>query len=68
LVAARIADAERRIAELSAFAAHLASVHEGLGDPAPASPCGRGCGCVPADPPGPVLVALDQLRPAGARR
>jgi DNA-binding transcriptional MerR regulator len=31
LVAARIAEAERRIAELSAFAAHLATVHEELG-------------------------------------
>ena len=65
LVAERIAEAERRIAELTAFAARLAAVHEELGGPAPASACGPGCGCVPAEPPGPVLVSL--ARPGGAR-
>jgi DNA-binding transcriptional MerR regulator len=58
LVAARIAEAELRIAELSAFAAHLAAVHEELGGPAPVAVCGPGCGCVAAQPPGPVSVEL----------
>ena len=64
LVAARIAEAERRIAELTAFAAHLATVHEKLDGPAPVDVCGPGCGCVAAEPsehqgpPGPVLIEL----------
>ncbi|QKV80682.1 MerR family transcriptional regulator [Amycolatopsis sp. Hca4] len=58
LVAERIAEAERRIAELTAFAAHLATVHEELAGPAPETSCGPGCGCVPAEPPGPVLMEL----------
>jgi DNA-binding transcriptional MerR regulator len=66
LVATRIAEAERRIAELTAFAAHLASVHEELGGPASMAACGPGCGCVPADPPGPVPVELVRPRPADA--
>jgi DNA-binding transcriptional MerR regulator len=66
LVAARIAEAELRIAELSAFAANLATVHEELGGPAPATACGPGCGCVPADPPGLVTVELARPRTAGA--
>lgn len=64
LVAVRIAEAERRIAELSAFAVHLAAVHEELGGQAPAA-CGPGCGCVPAAPPTPVLMELTRPRPAG---
>jgi DNA-binding transcriptional MerR regulator len=60
LVAERIADAERRIAELSAFAAHLATVHEELTGPAPTAACGPGCGCVRTD--GPVLVKLGPPR------
>ncbi len=66
LVAARIAEAEQRIAELTVFAAHLATVHEDLGGPAPVAACGPGCGCVPTDPPGPVLVELGWPRPADA--
>lgn len=62
LVAARIDEAHRRIAELSAFAARLAAVHDELSGPAPAGACGPGCGCVPA---GPVLVEL--ARPGVAR-
>ena len=58
LVAARIAEAEQRIAELSAFAANLAAVHEELGGPAPATACAPGCGCVPDEPPGPMVVQL----------
>jgi DNA-binding transcriptional MerR regulator len=65
LVAERIAEAERRIAELSAFVDRLAAVHEELGGPAPVAACGPGCGCVPAEPPGPVLVSLS--RPGGPR-
>jgi excisionase family DNA binding protein len=53
LVAARIVEAERRIAELSAFAAHLTAVHEELGGSAPVTACAPGCGCVPAQPRGP---------------
>jgi DNA-binding transcriptional MerR regulator len=64
LIAERIAEAERRIAELSAFTAHLAAVHEELDGPAPAAACGPGCGCVSAEPPGPVLVELARPRPA----
>jgi DNA-binding transcriptional MerR regulator len=70
LVAARIAEAQRRIAELSAFADRLAAVHEELGGPAPTQACGPGCGCVPAEPsaargaPGAVLVELTDPRPA----
>ena len=62
LVAARIAEAERRIAEPAAFAARLSAVLEELGGPAPVDGCGRGCGCVAAQPtetpvpPGPALV------------
>ena len=70
LVAVRIAETEQRIAELSAFAAHLAAVHEDLGGPAPVAECGPGCGCVaaePSRPPGPVSVEL--IRPvSGAVR
>lgn len=62
LVAARIAEAEQRIAELTAFATHLAAVHEDLGGPAPMAACGPGCGCVPAEAPGPVLVELTRPR------
>jgi DNA-binding transcriptional MerR regulator len=58
LVAARFAEAQRRVAELAAFAAHLAAVHEELGGPAPVPACEPGCGCVPAVPPGPVPVEL----------
>jgi DNA-binding transcriptional MerR regulator len=63
LVAARIAEAQRRIAELSAFVARLGDVHEELGGPVPLRACGPGCGCVP----GPVLVDLAEPRRATGR-
>jgi hypothetical protein len=66
VVATRIAEAEQRIAELSAFAAHLAAVHEDLGGPAPMEACGPGCGCVPADAPGPMRLELTRPRQAEA--
>lgn len=51
LVAARIADADQRQAELRAFTAHLAAVHAQLSQPGPAGPCGPDCGCTDVDPP-----------------
>ena len=60
LVAARIAEAQQRIAELTAFADRLAAVHDDLAGPAPSAACGPGCGCMPADPPGPVLIELSR--------
>ncbi|MEY9963467.1 DNA-binding transcriptional MerR regulator [Streptacidiphilus sp. MAP12-16] len=65
LVADRIADTHRRIAELSAFSAHLAAVHTGLSGPAPAGACGPDCGCTTttASAPGPVPVTLSPSRP-----
>jgi DNA-binding transcriptional MerR regulator len=62
LVESRIADTDRRIAELSAFNAHLAGVHLDLTGPAPAGACGPDCGCVTAPPTGPVLVTLGRTR------
>ncbi len=50
LVADRIDDGERRIAELSAFVETLAGVRDELAGPAPDGPCGPGCGCVRATP------------------
>lgn len=64
LVADGIGDAERRIAELSAFSARLARVHADLLTPAPEGACGPGCGCMPAAP-GPVLVELSGLADHG---
>lgn len=64
MVATRIAEAQHRIAELSAFATRLTAVHEELDDPAPVPTCGPGCGCVPADPPGPVPIELAAPRVA----
>ncbi|WP_406051375.1 MerR family transcriptional regulator [Kribbella sp. NBC_00889] len=62
LVEARIADTDRRIAELTAFNAHLAEVHVDLSGPAPAGACGPDCGCVTAAPPGPVQVEIARSR------
>lgn len=65
LVATRIGEAERRIAELSTFVTALTGVHDDLSGPAPDGPCGPGCGCVSTAPtststststPGPVLL------------
>ncbi|MEV7443030.1 MerR family transcriptional regulator [Streptomyces sp. NPDC091204] len=70
LVADRIADAERRSAELAAFSARLADVHRQLSGPAPSGGCGSDCGCTTTaedQPParGPVMVELS-TRPRGA--
>ncbi|MGX1885347.1 heavy metal-responsive transcriptional regulator [Streptomyces sp. NPDC055287] len=65
LVAGRIAATEGRIAELSAFSAHLATVHADLSCPAPEGGCGPDCGwtTTPAAA-GPVPVELSRTRPA----
>ncbi|GLV95111.1 MULTISPECIES: MerR family transcriptional regulator [Streptomyces] len=65
LVADRIADADRRAAELAAFSARLADVHRQLSGPAPAGGCGPDCGCTATEDqvPGPVLVELSPTRP-----
>ncbi|WP_328647161.1 MerR family transcriptional regulator [Amycolatopsis sp. NBC_00348] len=62
LVADRIADADRRRAELAAFSARLTGVHERLSQPAPAGACGPDCGCVTANAPGPVPLTLSPAR------
>lgn len=62
LVEARITDTDRRIAELSAFNAHLTEVHLDLSHPVPGGACGPDCGCVTAAPSGPVPVALNRSR------
>ncbi|WP_407836163.1 heavy metal-responsive transcriptional regulator [Streptomyces sp. DSM 116496] len=64
LVAGRIEETEGRIAELSAFSAHLAAVHADLSGPAPAGGCGPDCGCTTtAAAVGPVPVTLSRTRP-----
>ncbi|MFJ4099851.1 MerR family transcriptional regulator [Amycolatopsis japonica] len=63
LVAGRIADADRRRAELAAFSARLAGVHERLSEPAPAGACGPDCGCTTTAASGPVPVTLSPTRP-----
>lgn len=66
LVAARIADADQRAAELAAFSARLAAFHAELGKPAPAGGCGSACGCLAEAGPsnaGPVPLALSPVRP-----
>jgi DNA-binding transcriptional MerR regulator len=67
LVADRIADADRRLAELSAFSARLAGVYEQLSGPAPEGACGPDCGCVSTSHPGPVSVELTLTRPEPPR-
>ncbi|WP_405192800.1 heavy metal-responsive transcriptional regulator [Streptomyces anulatus] len=66
LVADRIQDTDGRIAELRAFAAHLAGVHADLSGPAPADACGPDCGCTTTSSvaAGPVPVTLSPTRPA----
>ncbi|MGW5276935.1 MerR family transcriptional regulator [Streptomyces sp. NPDC004044] len=67
LVADRIADADRRLAELSAFSARLAEAHGRLSGPVPKGACGPDCGCTTdADGPGPVAVTLSPTRSAAA--
>lgn len=71
LVAARIADADRRAAELAAFSARLAAFHTELAEPAPAGGCGPDCGCLTSTPAqsstpaksGPVPLTLTPGRP-----
>jgi DNA-binding transcriptional MerR regulator len=65
LVADRIADADRRQAELAAFSARLTEVHGQLSGPVPEGACGPGCGCTPGTTgAGPVSVTLSPTRPA----
>ncbi|MGW0394791.1 MerR family transcriptional regulator [Streptomyces sp. NPDC003042] len=72
LVTDRIADADRHSAELAAFSARLADVHQQLSGPAPAGGCGPDCGCTTtknqaqASAPGPVLIELAPIRPQDA--
>ncbi|MFF2641075.1 heavy metal-responsive transcriptional regulator [Streptomyces niveus] len=67
LVAGRIAESEGRIAELSAFCAHLAAVQADLSGRAPEGGCGPGCGCTTAPAAsGPVPVPLSPTRTARA--
>ncbi|QYN19655.1 MerR family transcriptional regulator [Amycolatopsis sp. DSM 110486] len=61
LLAERIADADRRQAELAAFSARLTEVHQQLSTPAPAGGCGPDCGCTATTTgPGPVPVPLSR--------
>ncbi|MGW4895821.1 heavy metal-responsive transcriptional regulator [Kitasatospora sp. NPDC004240] len=62
LLADRIGDTEQRIAELRAFAAHLAAVHGELSAPAPEGACGPDCGCTTNGARGPVPVTLSPSR------
>ncbi len=64
LVRARMDEAQARIAELTAFTAHLGEVHQELSGPAPAGACGPGCGCVSTADPAAVKtpVALELTR------
>ncbi len=65
-IAARIADADQRAAELSAFSARLAAFHAELGQAAPAGGCGPDCGCLTTAssvPAGPVSLTLSPVRP-----
>jgi DNA-binding transcriptional MerR regulator len=58
LVRARMDEAHRRTAELTAFTAHLEGVHQELSGPAPAGACGPGCGCVTAAGPAAVTAPV----------
>ncbi|WP_328688118.1 heavy metal-responsive transcriptional regulator [Streptomyces phaeochromogenes] len=61
LIAARITEADGRIAELRAFSGRLAGVHADLSGPAPEGACGPDCGCTTSAgtaAAGPVLVEL----------
>lgn len=65
LVAERLRETERRVADLTAFAGHLAKVKEELAGPAPSGACGPGCGCTPATA-GPVDIELFRALPTTA--
>ena len=58
LVESRIAETDRRIAELTAFNVHLAGVHVDLSCPVPAGGCGPECGCTTTAPAGPVPITI----------
>jgi len=63
MITDRITDADRRIAELSAFSAHLTRVRTDLSQPPPAGACGPDCGCLSTAPAAPVAVAFTRTRP-----
>ena len=58
LVTAKIADAQRRIAELGAFAGQLQAAAAQLSEAPIDEACGTGCACI-ADPPPPIACALE---------
>jgi DNA-binding transcriptional MerR regulator len=69
LLAAQIAEADSRVAELAAFSARLTGVLADLSAPARAGACGPDCGCTTsvesaAIAPGPVPVTLSRTRHA----
>lgn len=71
LIDQQIADTDRRLAELSAFASRLRTVRSGLAGPAPAGGCGPDCGCTITDttpiasaPAGVADLGLIDLRAA----
>lgn len=66
MITERITDADRRIAELSAFSAHLARVRTDLSQLPPAGACGPECGCLTTAPTAPVAVSLTRTRPEPA--
>lgn len=61
LVDQRIEEADRRLAEVSAFRGRLAQTHHELKEPAPAGACGPDCGCLTSTgpAPGPVPVTIE---------
>ncbi|MGF7233606.1 MAG: MerR family transcriptional regulator [Frankia sp.] len=67
LVATRMADADQRAAELSAFSARLATFHTELEATTAEGECGPDCGCLVTTGPSkavPVPLALSSDRPA----
>ncbi|MHA4848120.1 MerR family transcriptional regulator [Rhodococcus sp. MSC1_016] len=66
MITERITDADGRIAELSAFSAHLARVRTDLSQPPPTGACGPECGCLTTAPTTPVAVSFTRTRPEPA--
>jgi DNA-binding transcriptional MerR regulator len=64
LIADRIAETRGGIAELRAFADHLAEVRAELSRPAPEGACGPDCGCATTTPGNPAPVTVE---PSGDR-
>ncbi|WP_159924624.1 MerR family transcriptional regulator [Rhodococcus sp. WAY2] len=62
MITERITDADGRIAELSAFSAHLARVRTDLSQPPPTGACGPECGCLTTAPTTPVAVSFTRTR------